>query len=173
MCCILIKVQQAIDTIIFFKSKPRTFDKQHYENRKIWLTFVVNLVLILSATLKTSRSAQERLLDFNQFIVGWRCEKPMASFSHLTFFHIGSTKVGRKSSYFILVHGGSWLNERFYFEIKNPPTSDNTTVDNLFRYLFYGKKVQVKRRPRTFVPARFSLKMTLNMVVGHKFIEGF
>ena len=83
MCCILIKVQQAIDTIIFFKSKPRTFDKQHYENSKIWLTFVVNLVLILSATLKTSRSAQERLLDFNQFIVGWRCEKTYGKFFSL------------------------------------------------------------------------------------------
>ena len=26
------KVQQAIDTIIFFKNKPRTFEKQHCEN---------------------------------------------------------------------------------------------------------------------------------------------
>ena len=28
----LINVQQAIDTIIFFKNKPRTFEKQHYKN---------------------------------------------------------------------------------------------------------------------------------------------
>ena len=28
----LIKVQQAIDTIIFFKNKLRTFEKQHCEN---------------------------------------------------------------------------------------------------------------------------------------------
>ena len=30
----IIKVKHAIDTIIYFKSKPRTFDKQHYENGK-------------------------------------------------------------------------------------------------------------------------------------------
>ena len=53
--------------------------------------------------------------------------------------------------------------KEFYLEIKNPPTSENTTVDNLFRWLFYGKKVEVKRRPRTFAPARFSLTMTLNV----------
>ena len=51
--------------------------------------------------------------------------------------------------------------KEFYLEIKNPPTSENTTVDNLFRWLFYRKKVEVKRRPRTFALARFSLTMTL------------
>ena len=52
--------------------------------------------------------------------------------------------------------------ENFYLQIKNPPTSENTTVDNLFRWLSYGKKVEVKRRPRSFAPARFSLTITLN-----------
>ena len=84
----------------------------------------------------------------------------MARFSHLTFFHTGSTKVGRKSTYFMPVEGPDSRKE-FYLEIKNPPTSENTTVDNLLRWLFYGKKVEVKRRPRTFAPARFSLTMTL------------
>ena len=58
--------------------------------------------------------------------------------------------------------------KEFYLEIKNPPTSENTTVDNLFRWLFYGKKVEVKRRPRTFAPARFSLTMTLNFAMETK-----
>ena len=88
-------------------------------------------------------------------------KKPMARFSHLMFFHIGSTKVGRKSTYFMPVEGPDSKKE-FYLEIKNPPTSENTTVDNLFRWLFYGKKMKVKRRPRTFAPAWFSLTMTLN-----------
>ena len=55
-----------------------------------------------------------------------------------------------------------WFLENFYLQIKNPPTSENTTVDNLFRWLSYGKKVEVKRRPRSFAPARFSLTITLN-----------
>ena len=84
----------------------------------------------------------------------------MARFSHLTFFHIGSTKVGRKSTHFMPVEGPDYKKE-FYLETKNPPPSENTTVDNLLRWLFYGKKVEVKRRPRTFAPARFSLTTTL------------
>ena len=54
--------------------------------------------------------------------------------------------------------------ENFCPQIKNPPTSENTTVDNLFRWLSYGKKVEVKRRPRSFAPARFSLTITLNSI---------
>ena len=55
-----------------------------------------------------------------------------------------------------------WFLENFYLQIKNPPTSENTTVDNLSRSLSYGKKVEVKRRPQSFAPARFSLTITLN-----------
>ena len=55
-----------------------------------------------------------------------------------------------------------WFPENFYLQIKNPPTSENTTVDNLFRWLSYGKKVEIKRRPPSFAPARFSLTITLN-----------
>ena len=53
--------------------------------------------------------------------------------------------------------------ENFYLQIKNPPTSENTTVDNLFRWLSYGKKVEVKRRPRSFALSRFSLTITLKI----------
>ena len=53
--------------------------------------------------------------------------------------------------------------EHFYLQIKNPPTSKNTTVDNLFRWLSYGKKVEVKHQPRSFAPARFSLTITLKL----------
>ena len=163
MCCILIKVQHAIDTIIYFKSKPRTFYKQHCEKGKNFAHIRYQFGANIKCDIENKHSVQHKKDYWTSISSLWveGVKKPMASFSHLTFFHIGSTKVGRKSSYFILVHGGSWLNERFYFEIKNPPTSDNTTVDNLFRYLFYGKKVQVKRRPRTFAPTRFSLIMTL------------
>ena len=57
-----------------------------------------------------------------------------------------------------------WFQEHFYLQIKNPPTSENTTVDNLFRWLFYGKKVEVKRRPRSFAPTQFSLTITLSIL---------
>ena len=50
--------------------------------------------------------------------------------------------------------------ENFYLQIKKPPTSENTTVDNRFRWLSYGKKVEVKRRPRSLAPAWFSLTIT-------------
>ena len=53
--------------------------------------------------------------------------------------------------------------ENFYLQIKDPSTSENTTVDNLLRWLSYGKKVEVKRRPRSFAPARFSLTITLKL----------
>ena len=39
----------------------------------------------------------------------------------------------------------SWFQGHFNLKIKNPSTSGNTTVDNLFRWLCYGKKVEVKR----------------------------
>ena len=39
----------------------------------------------------------------------------------------------------------SWFQGHFNLQIKNPSTSGNTTVDNLFRWLCYGKKVEVKR----------------------------
>ena len=57
----------------------------------------------------------------------------------------------------------SCFQENFYLQIKNPSTSENTTVDNLLRWLSYGQKVEVKRRPRSFAPARFSLTITLKL----------
>ena len=38
-----------------------------------------------------------------------------------------------------------WFQGRFNLQIKNPSTSGNTTVYNLFKWLCYGKKVEVKR----------------------------
>ena len=57
---------------------------------------------------------------------------------------------------------GPGFKQIFFLEIKNPSTSENTTVDNLFTWLSYGKKVEVKRRPRSFAPAWFSLTITVN-----------
>ena len=55
-----------------------------------------------------------------------------------------------------------WFQENFFLQIKNPSTFESTTVYNLFRWLSYGKKMEVKRRPRSFAPARFSLTITVN-----------
>ena len=38
-----------------------------------------------------------------------------------------------------------WFQGNFYLQIQNPSTSENATVDNLFRWLSYDKKVEVKR----------------------------
>ena len=91
-------------------------------------------------------------------------KKERQSFFHFVIFHIGSTKVVRKSRYFMQVEGPGFK-KIFTFKWKNPPTSENTTVDNLFRWLFYGKKVEVKRWPRSFTPARFFLTITLNYFI--------
>ena len=82
-------------------------------------------------------------------------------FFRFVLFHIGSKKSWSKIKIFH-ARERPWFLENFYLQIKNPPTSENTTVDNLFRWLSYGKKVEIKRRPRSFAPARFSLTITLN-----------
>ena len=58
-------------------------------------------------------------------------------FFRFMLIHIGSTKVGRKSRYFMPVEGPDFK-KTFIFKQKKTPTSENTTVDNLFRCLLHG-----------------------------------
>ena len=54
--------------------------------------------------------------------------------------------------------------KEFYLEIKYPPTSENTTVDNLFRWLFYGKKVEANADLELLLLPGFSLTITLKIL---------
>ena len=67
---------------------------------KIWPTFVISSVLILTATLKHRvKPKKDWYTSISLLLVG-DVKKCMASFSHFAFFHVGSTRVGRKSSFF-------------------------------------------------------------------------
>ena len=112
---------------------------------EIWVWFINDLVIFQSVYKRLKKSKKERRFFFAWCYFWYRFNK---SWPKIKTFH------ARERPRF---------QGNFYLQIKNPPTSENTTVDNLFRWLSYGKKVEIKRRPRSFAPARFSLTITLNL----------
>ena len=127
---------------------------------EIWFWFINDLAVISSATWKTWNWDKYWKLYFNRFIKGQRCRKKKGNFFSLRVILYRFNKSWPKIKTFH-ARERPCFQDNFYLQIKNPPTSENTTVDNLFRWLSYGKKVEVKRRPRSFAPVRFSLTTTL------------